>query len=151
MTMPKADSGLPRGTPRGLIEASPPAPCRRSRQSRLPRGTPRGLIEALNSPLPSAGSRLGFRGVRPAASLKLAHLVAEGDPRDAGLPRGTPRGLIEARSTGSSSPRAPTGFRGVRPAASLKRPSDEQVPGAVPRLPRGTPRGLIEADEPAGH
>ena len=84
---------LPRGTPRGLIEACGSGPSISGYRS-LPRGTPRGLIEALHDEAMFLNPVPGFRGVRPAASLK--------------------------RVAWTSLWRFHGRFRGVRPAASLK-------------------------------
>ena len=86
-----------------------------------------------------------FRGVFPAASLKLVRALVGADGQR-GFPRGIPRGLIEA----SASTARPVGtaavFRGVFPAASLKLVVLDQDVLGQRRFPRGIPRGLIEAE-----
>ena len=61
---------IPRGLPRGLIEASSTIEAAEMLTGEIPRGLPRGLIEA--------------------------HSSDKGGPGAWGIPRGLPRGLIEA-------------------------------------------------------
>ena len=135
-------TGIPRGLPRGLIEADdinlehsvhlhgfrgdfPAASLKLYPSSR----------EALRSP--------GFRGDFPAASLK--HPVPQLDvPQPGPIPRGLPRGLIEASSMRSR--RWLTGGipRGL-PRGLIEASTSRSDGGGTKTIPRGLPRGLIEA------
>ena len=118
-----AGNTIPRGLPRGLIEASRTA--WRSRLSgAIPRGLPRGLIEAPARMRRCARCVYRFRGDFPAASLKQVK-----------------------RQKSSFQPR---GFRGDFPAASLKQQGQPARRHSQQPIPRGLPRGLIEADGSGG-
>ena len=61
---------IPRGHPRGLIEAAPLMVSVYRISLTIPRGHPRGLIEADRKPGGCVRLALAFRGDIPAASLK---------------------------------------------------------------------------------
>ena len=90
-----------------------------ARSCRIPRGLPRGLIEA-PAPTAPAPLPLRFRGDFPAASLKQIQRSERALSRRP-IPRGLPRGLIEARQFFIAIIIGFGGFRGDFPAASLKR------------------------------
>ena len=84
-----------------------------------PRTQIRGLIEARRCGLSTGPARPPIRGLRSAASLKLAlgRLVRAAQIID---PRTQIRGLIEATSPARRRPPAAAPIRGLRSAASLK-------------------------------
>ena len=130
---------IPRGLPRGLIEARILCGSSWPVAWPIPRGLPRGLIEALRRCPARRAGVAGFRGDFPAASLKHAQGECVYLP-EGGIPRGLPRGLIEARPPPIFSP-LPIRFRGDFPAASLKH--------EFFAVPAGLSHGRFRGDFPA--
>ena len=162
---------IPRGLPRGLIEANTDVLTLSRLRFRFRGDFPAASLKLtiklstetigirFRGDFPAASlkrwcrdagiqSRCRFRGDFPAASLKLAP-TAPTRPDFLGIPRGLPRGLIEAqpRVWGPQSP-ATSIPRGL-PRGLIEASRARASPTTPRAIPRGLPRGLIEASPAA--